>query len=379
EYMQMNLVNSLGETAERLIQSHPEAKDDIQEKCTELNTAWSSLVGRADQRKEKLSNSHDLQRFLSDFRSWQKMSVVFPLLFNPTWFCLQEHRTEIDARAGTFQAFEQFGQHLLARGHYASPEIQQKLEALDQERADLEKAWVQRRMMLDQCLELQLFNRDCEQAENWMAAREAFLASDDKGDSLDSVEALIKKHEDFDKAINEEKIAALQSFADQLIGAGHYAKPDITNRRNEVLDRWRRLKAQMIEKRSKLGESQTLQQFSRDVDEIEAWISEKLQTATDESYKDPTNIQQQETDEAYEKLQFVYSAGQFFGSFICWEKSQKLKEANKQQNFNTGIKDFDFWLSEVRGSVQQDWAHLGTCHETKGSLWFFPGGSPSCF
>lgn len=99
-----------------------------------------------------------------------------------------------------------------------------------------------------------------------MAAREAFLASDDKGDSLDSVEALIKKHEDFDKAINvqvirglytrqsncciyyvlivvmvlqEEKIAALQSFADQLIGADHYAKPEIFARRNEVLDRYK--------------------------------------------------------------------------------------------------------------------------------------------
>lgn len=33
------------------------------------------------------------------------------------------------------------------------------------------------------------------------------------------------------------------------------------------------------------------------------------------------------------------------------EKSQKLKEANKQQNFNTGIKDFDFWLSEVMPSL----------------------------
>lgn len=73
-----------------------------------------------------------------------------------------------------------------------------------------------------------------------MAAREAFLNTEDKGDSLDSVEALIKKHEDFDKAINvqEEKIAALQSFADQLIAAGHYAKGDIASRRNEVLDRW---------------------------------------------------------------------------------------------------------------------------------------------
>uniref|UniRef100_A0A8C2X3M8 Spectrin alpha chain, non-erythrocytic 1 n=1 Tax=Cyclopterus lumpus TaxID=8103 RepID=A0A8C2X3M8_CYCLU len=396
-------VNSLGETAERLIQSHPEAVDDIQEKCTELNTAWSSLVGRADQRKDKLGNSHDLQRFLSDFRdlmSWingirglvsseelaKDVTGAEALLERH-----QEHRTEIDARAGTFQAFEQFGQQLLVRGHYASPEIQQKLEALDRERADLEKAWVQRRMMLDQCLELQLFNRDCEQAENWMAAREAFLASDDKGDSLDSVEALIKKHEDFDKAINvqEEKIAALQSFADQLIGTDHYAKPEIFNRRTEVLDRWRRLKAQMIEKRSKLGESQTLQQFSRDVDEIEAWISEKLQTATDESYKDPTNIQSKhQKHQAFEaelhanadRIRGVIDTGntliqrgacagsedavkarlsaldeqwQFLVNKSA-EKSHKLKEANKQQNFNTGIKDFDFWLSEVEALLASE-------------------------
>jgi hypothetical protein len=46
-----------------------------------------------------------------------------------------------------------------------------------------------------------------------------------------------------------------------------------------------------IEKRSKLGESQTLQQFSRDADEIENWMLEKLQLAEEETYKDPANIQ----------------------------------------------------------------------------------------
>ncbi|KAI6075964.1 Spectrin alpha chain, non-erythrocytic 1 isoform X5 [Aix galericulata] len=396
-------VNSLGETAQRLIQSHPESAEDLQEKCTELNQAWNSLGKRADQRKEKLGDSHDLQRFLSDFRdlmSWingirglvssdelaKDVTGAEALLERH-----QEHRTEIDARAGTFQAFEQFGQQLLARGHYASPEIKEKLDILEQERTDLEKAWVQRRMMLDQCLELQLFHRDCEQAENWMAAREAFLNTEDKGDSLDSVEALIKKHEDFDKAINvqEEKIAVLQSFADQLISADHYAKGVIANRRNEVLDRWLRLKAQMIEKRSKLGESQTLQQFSRDVDEIEAWISEKLQTASDESYKDPTNIQSKhQKHQAFEaelhanadRIRGVIDMGNSLiergacaGSedavkarlaaladqwqFLVQksaEKSQKLKEANKQQNFNTGIKDFDFWLSEVEALLASE-------------------------
>lgn len=76
------------------------------------------------------------------------------------------------------------------------------------------RAWINRRMELDQCLELQLFYRDCEQAENWMSAREAFLASEEVDSQGDNVEALIKKHEDFDKAINaqEEKIAGLFRF-----------------------------------------------------------------------------------------------------------------------------------------------------------------------
>lgn len=109
----------------------------------------------------------ELRPFWKDTRYW---IVIINFLYKIDAFVLsvltihlsflfpsfQEHRTEIDARAGTFHAFEQFGQQLLVRGHYASPEIQQKLEALDRERADLEKAWVQRRMMLDQCLELQV-------------------------------------------------------------------------------------------------------------------------------------------------------------------------------------------------------------------------------
>lgn len=33
------------------------------------------------------------------------------------------------------------------------------------------------------------------------------------------------------------------------------------------------------------------QYFKRDADELEGWIYEKLQAASDESYKDPTNLQ----------------------------------------------------------------------------------------
>lgn len=113
-------------------------------------------------------------------------------------------------------------------------------------REALEKAWQVRRTRVEECLDLQLFYRDCEQAENWMASREAFLRSDDMGG--DNVEALIKKHEDFDKAISaqEEKIATLCNLADKLISAEHYAAEDIDAKKKQVLNRWAHLKGKLI-------------------------------------------------------------------------------------------------------------------------------------
>lgn len=54
-------------------------------------------------------------------------------------FVFKEHRTEIDARTGTFQTFEMFGQQLLQSGHYASVEIQEKLESMTEARQELEE------------------------------------------------------------------------------------------------------------------------------------------------------------------------------------------------------------------------------------------------
>lgn len=54
--------------------------------------------------------------------------------------------------------------------------------------------------------------------------------------------------------------------------------------------RWSTLKSALNQRRSKLGESQSLQQFQREAEEAEAWIAEKMQIADDESYKDPTNL-----------------------------------------------------------------------------------------
>lgn len=383
----------LEKTAASIEKKHPESAQITREKQIEITELWNVLRARATERRNKLHNSYELQRFLNDhgdLMMWinTMMGLVSSdELANDTIGAealLERHNelsTEINARKQTFQNIEDFGQRLIRENHYASPLVGEKLQELYHSFQELGSAWDRRQDRLMQCLDLQLFFRECEQAENWMGNREAFLKTQDDDDN---VEILIKRHEDLNKAIRnqEEKIENLKKLADKLIEKDNYAKDSIKNKRDQVLDRWNLLKDALIQKRSKLGDSQSIQQFSRDADEVEKWISEKLQMATDESYKDPANIQSKhqkhqafeaELSANQERIQQILSMGDnLIGKGKCgdgeeavrhkliliteqWkyltekttEKTIKLKEANKQRTFNAAIKDLEFWLAEV--------------------------------
>jgi len=106
------------------------------------------------------------------------------------------------------------------------------------------------------------------------------------------VEALIKKHEDFEKSLaaQEEKIKALDEFATKLIEGQHYAADDVAQRRAMLLERRAALLEKSAQRRLILQDAYRLQQFERDCDETKGWINEKLKFATDDSYLDPTNL-----------------------------------------------------------------------------------------
>ncbi|KAH7638391.1 alpha spectrin [Dermatophagoides farinae] len=393
-------VRQLEKTANSIESKHPESAEITRIKQIEIMEMWVNLKNKADDRKRKLQNSYELQRFLSDHNDLMVWINTMMGLVSSDELATdtigaeallerhQELSSEINARKQTFQNIEDFGQRLIRENHYATDLIQKKLEELYQAFQELNSSWDRRQHRLQQCLDLQLFNRECEQAENWMGNREAFLKTQDDDDN---VEILIKKHEDLNKAIRiqEEKIENLKKLADKLIDKDNYAKDSIKSKRDQVLDRWNLLKDALIEKRSKLGDSQSIQQFSRDADEVEKWITEKLQMATDESYKDPANIQSKhqkhqafeaELNANKERIQQILSMGDnLIGKGKCgdgeeavrdkliliteqWkyltekttEKTIKLKEANKQRTYNAAIKDLEFWLAEVESLLNNE-------------------------
>ena len=66
---------------------------------------------------------------------------------------------------------------------------------------------------------------------------------------------------------------------------------DIQDRREQVLGRYSAFRTEAKLKREKLEDSRRFQYFKRDADELESWIYEKLQAASDEGFKDATNLQ----------------------------------------------------------------------------------------
>lgn len=103
----------------------------------------------------------------------------------------------------------------------------------------------------------------------------------------------MRKHDDFGKSLSaqEEKIKALDEFATHLITQKHYASEDIGKRRDALLARRAALLEKARARRELLDDSLRYQLFDRDVDEMRSWLTEKLKTMSDESFKDPTNIQ----------------------------------------------------------------------------------------
>merc|ERR1712020_871440 len=298
-------VLTLAQESTRLCNIHPEHAEQITAKHEEIKNTWEQLIAKAKERKQKLDESYFLHRFLADFRdltSWvndMRQVIGADELakdVNGAEALLErhaEHKSEIDAREDSFRATAEAGQMLLDSGHYAAEEVKQKLVILAEEKTSLLQLWEERRILYEQCMDLQLFYRDTEQADTWMAKQEAFLINQDLGDSLDSVEALIKKHEDFEKSLaaQEEKIRALDEFATKLIEGQHYAAEDVAQRRALLLERRALLMEKSAVRRTMLEDSYKFQQFERDCDETKGWINEKLKAATDDSYLDPTNLQ----------------------------------------------------------------------------------------
>lgn len=197
---------------------------EIKAREQEVCNALKDLLAACDAKSKRLDETKDLYKFLDTIRglmSWsedtmrQMNTSEKPRDVNGVKQLISNHKelkTEIEDKRPEFAECEARGNELLARNHFASQEIREKLDSMKNGLSAIDSRWSERDEHLDMIHEVYQFARDAAVAEAWLVAQEPYLLSSELGHSLEEVEDLIKKHEDYEKATasNHDRFVALQ-------------------------------------------------------------------------------------------------------------------------------------------------------------------------
>nr|NVI69290.1 alpha spectrin [Cucujiformia] len=124
---------------------------------------------------------------------------------------------------------------------------------------------------------------------SFVREKKLLVGSDDYGRDLTGVQNLKKKHKrlEAELASHEPSIRSVQETGEQLMDASTIGgAPEIETRLKNLNQAWSELKQLASTRGQKLDESLVYQQFLAQVEEEEAWISEKQQLLGVEDYGD---------------------------------------------------------------------------------------------
>ncbi|XP_008275361.1 spectrin beta chain, non-erythrocytic 5 [Stegastes partitus] len=303
------VIQERAKSLEKDVSDHLKARsvlsDKLKSKQKEVQKTLKTLDTEVKHRKEKLQEAHQLQLFKANQRLLLEWSLKqssemaekgLPKTRAEAERLIVEHqdwKTEIDARAERIDSVQDFGQGLIRSSHDSKAEIQKALKQLEDAKAGLDQAWLNRNTTLEQARTLQVFLASVEQCDGWLSNNEAFLSNQDLGSSVTEVETLQRKQLQFEEALEAqwEQLDRVDKLGQSMIQQKHYDADNIRAKSRALTTRWSQLQQQSRSRHKALDRSLQLQQFLSSSYQVCVWLNERNAVALDESWREPTNLQ----------------------------------------------------------------------------------------
>ncbi|CAF4529130.1 unnamed protein product, partial [Rotaria socialis] len=372
-------LDQLESEASALEKDHPDEARELRTKIGQINSVWYELKEILRRREESMGEAAELQKFLRDldhFSAWltrTQTSVAsedIPNSLNEAEQLLNQHQTikeEIDRYGPDYGQMKEYGHRVIRDADTTDPQyifLRERLNALDDGWNELDQMWHQKKNMLTEAMQYQMFVRDSNQAEILLNHQEAYLAreKEQKPKTFDDVELLLKKHEDFVTTMtaNEDKIQGVCSFAQRLCQENHYLGDRILSRASVINDRYSANRQTAIEMQDKLHESLKYFQFIQDCDDLKEWLEMKLLQAQDDTYRDSANIHTK------------YLRHQAFQAEITSNKERLLAlKRHAEQLRDEHPQQLDFTVIDQRiNELDETWSQLEDITREKGERLF---------
>merc|ERR1712241_961144 len=185
--------------------------------------------------------------------------------------------SELGSHEPAIQQVQDAGAQLIAGGGLGGPEIEQRLQQLNDVWSELKFMAASRGKKLEESITYQQFLAKIEEEEAWISEKQQLLTVPDLGENMAAVQGLLKKHDAFetDLSVHNDKVNEINAAGQKLIEARNHHSSNIVQRCDLLRNKMHNLADLALARKQNLLDNSAYLQFMWKADVVESWIAEK--------------------------------------------------------------------------------------------------------
>lgn len=280
-------------------QLRSQMKEEVQKRISELNRQWDELQETTVQKGEKLFDANRgilFEQSVDSIDIWIKemekhiqyitqrtqdpSSTTDKVDLTTTNLLLDKQKeieNELLVRQKQVDELKQQAHLLKDAEPHKSQEIDEKREKIEQKFAQIVQPLEERKKELQEQKRVFQFLRDCDDELLWIEEKMRMAQSPDVGSSLVQVNMLQRKNDTLQKEVDnhEQRITQVYQDGEQMIQENNPRSEQFQDLIATLLSQWQNLKQAIDERRTRLEDSQQVQQYFFDCGEAESWMAEQ--------------------------------------------------------------------------------------------------------
>ena len=264
--------------------------DHINEQLAVVRNNWDNLQERAKAHKHTLKSNYKLQLFglrCQDLVSWCSHLKIMLISEEKVTNVAEAQRlkseheilkSEIEAKEEDFKELIAASQEMEEQRNPYLDDVMNKQGNVLREREALHMAWQQKKVYLDQLLDLHFFLRDTKQILSFYGGQERIVNRTVNVEDMEAIEKELKFFETNNVKLKnfEEKTRVLQGHAKKLVMQNHFDSAFIKKQVDEIIQYQEKVLDLTKGREIYLNYMMTSLEFQRDVAEVEHWISLRM-------------------------------------------------------------------------------------------------------
>ncbi|XP_061545742.1 spectrin beta chain, non-erythrocytic 1-like isoform X3 [Phycodurus eques] len=273
----------------------PEKADspEVQSRLAGVEERYKEVAELARLRKQALQDALALYKMLSEANACELWIDEKEQWLNGTAIPdkledleVVQHRfeslePEMNNQASRVAVVNQVARQLIHSGHPGEKEIKSQQDKLNTRWSQFRDLVDQKKESLSSALGVQNYHLECNETKSWIKEKTKVIESTQElGNDLAGVTALQRKLTGMERdlAAIEDKLGDLAKEAARLSSEHPEQSEAIKGRLDEITAVWEEMKGTMKNREESLGEASKLQQFLRELDDFQSWLS-RTQTA----------------------------------------------------------------------------------------------------